>query len=83
MHEVKLLVGERFRVAVSPKGGVAPYSFVWNTDAVSGQTYEIPSVKLAHSGDYECTITDAVGAEYKVTVRLLVQRAPRGSKQAQ
>lgn len=49
---------------VTPSGGVAPYTYSWNT--VPAQTTQTATGLAA--GDYDCTVTDATGCSATETV---------------
>ncbi|MBL7927087.1 MAG: T9SS type A sorting domain-containing protein [Bacteroidia bacterium] len=63
------------RLRAVPTGGVAPYTFVWNT--IPAGTNAVASNLCA--GSYTCTITDANGCTTQCTIQLTNQAGPECS----
>ncbi|MDX2248598.1 MAG: T9SS type A sorting domain-containing protein [Bacteroidia bacterium] len=57
-------------ISMSVSGGMAPYSFAWNT----GQTTQIITGKSA--GNYTVTITDGAGCAFSVPVKIAQKPSP-------
>lgn len=69
--DIKCFGESKGSVNISVKGGVAPYTYIWNNGAVSQNILDVPA------GLYSVTVTDAVGckkiANSKISEPILFQ----------
>jgi len=56
--------GANGKIDITVQGGVAPYTYLWNTGSTDEDLFDIPA------GQYSVTVTDAVGAQVTLNVEV-------------